>query len=167
MKVIDNFLPKDQFNKIKEVLESGYFPWYWNDYSSYVVGDVSQFVHGFISEGKVNSDFFRLFTESDLFIKLNTHGLIKCKANLNYPTKTNIIGAYHTDFCKEECKDVTTSILYINSNNGGTCFEDGTKVDSVSNRVVTFDCSIKHAPVSCTDKLRRIVVNFNYSENKK
>ena len=167
MKVIDNFLPKDQFNKIKTVMESDNFPWYWNDYSTYVVSDVSQFVHGFLSKGKIHSGFFKLFTESDLFTKLNTNQLIRCKSNLNYPTKTNIIGAYHTDFCKEECKDVTTSILYINSNNGGTCFEDGTKVDSVSNRVVTFDCSIIHAPVSCTDKSRRIVVNFNYLENKK
>ena len=45
--------------------------------------------------------------------------------------------------------------------------EDGTFVNSVSNRMVTFDCSIKHAPVSCTDRDRRIVVNINYSKLEK
>ena len=59
MKVIDNFLPKDQFNKIKTVMESDNFPWYWNDYSTYVVSDVSQFVHGFLSKGKIHSGFFK------------------------------------------------------------------------------------------------------------
>ena len=168
MKIIDNFLPEDKFNTLKKGFENEYFPWYWNDHSLIHIEDnIPQFIHAFIAEGGINSDYFKLLIESDIFLKLNIHGLCKCKANLNYPTKTNIIGAYHTDLYKEDYKNITTSILYINSNNGGTCFEDGTKVDSVSNRVVTFDCSIKHAPVSCTDKLRRIVVNFNYSENKK
>ena len=55
----------------------------------------------------------------------------------------------------------------MNTNNGGTKFEDCTFVNSVSNRMVTFDCSLKHAPVSCTDVDRRIVVNINYSKIKK
>ena len=78
----------------------------------------------------------------------------------------NLISSFHTDFQDEQKNGVTTSILYINTNNGGTQFEDGTRVKSIANRVVTFDCSTKHAPVSCTDKKRRIVVNFNYYESK-
>ena len=52
----------------------------------------------------------------------------------------------------------------MNTNNGGTKFEDGTFVNSVANRMITFDASLKHAPVSCTDSSRRIVVNINYSK---
>ena len=62
---------------------------------------------------------------------------------------------------------MTTSIFYLNSNNGGTKFEDGTFVNSVSNRMVTFDCSLKHAPVSCTDSDRRVVASINYLKLKK
>ena len=38
--------------------------------------------------------------------------------------------------------------------------------ESIANRMVTFNCSTKHAPVSCTDEKRRIVVNFNYYKSK-
>ena len=31
-KIIDNFLPKNEFNKIQKILMSDYFPWYFNDY---------------------------------------------------------------------------------------------------------------------------------------
>ena len=168
MKIIDNFLPEDKFNKLKEGLENEYFPWYWNDHSLIHIEDnIPQFIHAFIAEGGINSDYFKLLIESDIFLKLNIHGLCKCKANLNYPTQTNVVGGFHTDLHEEDWEGITTSILYINTNNGGTRFEDGTTINSVANRVVSFDCSTKHAPVSCTDKLRRIVLNLNYSENKK
>ena len=88
------------------------------------------------------------------------------KANLNYRTSDNHVGGFHTDFQDEQKNGVTTSILYINTNNGGTQFEDGTRVKSVANRMVTFDCSIKHASVSCTNQDRRILINFNYYNKK-
>ena len=91
----------------------------------------------------------------------------KFKVNCNYKTLEQNTGWFHTDYEDDRKNDMTTSILYINTNNGGTKFEDGTFVNSVSNRMVIFDCSLKHAPVSCTDNNRRIVVNINYSKLKK
>ena len=38
----------------------------------------------------------------------------------------------------EKIKYWTTSILYMNTNNGYTIFENGDKVESVENRLVTF-----------------------------
>ena len=40
-----------------------------------------------------------------------------------------------------------TSVMYLNTNNGYTLFEDGTKVDSVANRLVTFNNSTKHSGI--------------------
>ena len=114
----------------------------------------------------INSDYFNMLTSTSIFPRLGAKGLVKCKANLNYPTIQNQTGVFHTDFNDTQNKDITTSILYINTNDGGTKFEDDTKVESVANRMVTFDCSTKHAPVSCTDKKRRLVVNFNYYKSK-
>ena len=54
----------------------------------------------------------------------------------------------------------------MNTNNGYTKFEDGTKVESVANRLVTFPASMMHTGTSCTDKKIRIVINFNYMEYK-
>ena len=57
------------------------------------------------------------------------------------------------------------AILYLNTNNGGTKFEDGTFVKSKANRVAIFPQHIKHAGVWCTDRKLRYVLNLNYEKN--
>ena len=52
----------------------------------------------------------------------------------------------------------TTSILYINTNNGYTEIEDGTKVDSVANRLVSFPSNMEHRGISQTDEKTRILI---------
>ena len=163
MKVINNFLPEDKFNTLKKGFENEYFPWYWNDHSLIHIEDnIPQFIHAFIAEGGINSDYFKLLIESDIFLKLNIHGLCKCKANLNYPTQKNIVGGFHTDLHEEDWEGITTSILYINTNNGGTRFEDGTTINSVANRMVIFNSNLKHLGTNTTNAKRRLVLNFNY-----
>ena len=63
---------------------------------------------------------------------------------------------------EEKPKQWTTSIFYINTNNGYTKFENGEKVESVANRMVTFSTNLKHTGTSCTDERTRVVINFNY-----
>ena len=55
-----------------------------------------------------------------------------------------------------------TAIYYVNSNDGYTLFEDGTKVESVGNRLVRFPTNIKHTGTTCTDANRRVLINFNW-----
>ena len=55
-----------------------------------------------------------------------------------------------------------TSILYLNTNNGYTAFEDGTKIPSVANTFVSFPSGMKHTRTTCTDVKFRGVINFNY-----
>ena len=70
---------------------------------------------------------------------------------------------YHLDMSLGNASALwTTAILYINTNNGYTEFEDGTKVDSVANRLVTFPANTRHRGVSQTDEETRILINFNY-----
>ena len=46
--------------------------------------------------------------------------------------------------------------------NAGKELEDGTIINSVENRFVSFPANIKHRGTSCTDKNIRMVINFNY-----
>ena len=62
----------------------------------------------------------------------------------------------------DEFDGLKTSIFYINSNDGYTEFEDGTKVESVANRLVTFPHHMKHRGTTCTNQPFRLVINFNY-----
>ena len=50
----------------------------------------------------------------------------------------------------------------MNTNNGYTEFENGVKIESVANRLITFPAGMKHRGTSCTDKKIRVVINFNY-----
>ena len=56
----------------------------------------------------------------------------------------------------------TTSILYMNTNNGYTEFQNGAIVESIENRMVVFPAEMKHRGTSCTDEKIRVVINFNY-----
>ena len=173
IKVVDNFLPIFEFNPIKNQIESIDFPWYWQEHShgniiegKFVGDDVPQLIHGFVEDGNTSSHYYYFFKSSSCFSKLNVERIDKFKVNCNYKTSDKNTGWFHTDYDDDRKHKMMTSILYINTNNGGTKFEDGTIVNSVANRLVTFDCSTQHAAVSCTDEARRIVVNINYTKLK-
>lgn len=55
-----------------------------------------------------------------------------------------------------------TSIFYINTTNGPSYFEDGSAVECVENRLVTFPMGTKHCGSYASDTDRRIVINFNW-----
>ena len=90
--------------------------------------------------------------------KLNMLSLIRVKANL-YPRTSDIVKhGIHIDL-PFGC---STCIYYINSNNGYTEFEDGTRVESKANRLITFDSKYKHFGTTCTNERVRCMINFNY-----
>ena len=73
------------------------------------------------------------------------------------------VGAFHTDSSNPYLNEnMKTAILYLNTNNGGTQFKDGTFVQSKANTLVKFPCKTPHAGVHCTDAKLRYVMNLNY-----
>ena len=163
VEVIDNFLPKDIFVEMQYKILSNDFPWYYNNG---IVGphqkNKYQFVHTFFN---CDINFSNLHNEYFNFIdpclhKLGVKHLKRVKANLNPKTIFHRNGGFHCDI-----KNVTTSIFYINTNNGWTKFKDGCKVECIENRMVIFDSNIEHAGFSCTNQKRKVVVNFNYGTN--
>jgi hypothetical protein len=89
---------------------------------------------------------------------INPTALIRIKANLGGRHHEIQEQGYHTDFTFE-CR---TAVYYLNTNNGYTIFEDGTKVESVANRLVEFNSLLKHSGTSHTDTKIRSVINLNY-----
>jgi hypothetical protein len=69
-----------------------------------------------------------------------------------------LLSGFHTDY-EYKCK---TAILYMNTCNGYTQFENGEKVLSEENKIIVFDSNLKHAAVNQTDTKQRIVININY-----
>lgn len=163
MKIINNFLPDQDFKVIQKELCSPNFPWYFNDE---VVDEDKynlnknhfQFTHTFYADNMPTQSFFLLKPVID---KINPFSIIRIKANLTTQMEHIIEHGFHTDFKNENSK-ITTAIYYINNNNGYTKFQDNTGVESKENRFVEFDSSSFHTGTNCTDEKRRIVINFNY-----
>ena len=162
IKVIDDFLPSNQFEQISINLMGKDFPWYWNNF----VNDRNeqhehgQFTHGFFNYentnpwGSIWGELLEGFIDSFTWKEL-----LRVKANLIPRTPTNIFSGYHVD----QKFPHKAAILYINTNNGYTQFEhDGSKVDCVANRMLFFDGSMRHSSVTATDQHNRVVINVNY-----
>lgn len=55
-----------------------------------------------------------------------------------------------------------TGLFSINTCDGYTKLEDGTKIDSVANRMLLFDGSNPHSSSTTTDQPVRVNININY-----
>lgn len=162
--IIDNFLPTEIFYPLSEVFLGPDIPWYFLTTVDYDDEDDNdndkyQFSHSIWEPSiGVSTPFYNVV--SPCMEKLNCYSVIRIKSNLN--PKTNInkkIGDFHTDTL---IPNATTAILYLNTNNGYTMFEDGSKIECVENRLVVFNSQIKHTGISCTDQKCRVLINFNY-----
>ena len=163
MEIIDNFLEKEQFEKIQQTMMGVDFPWYYQKNSNYKEDGLSQLTHGFYNyelSKRANSPFLEILTP--ILKKLDAVGLIRIKANLTYPAKAH--QEIHTDF---PFKNVMTAIYYINSNNGGTRIKQKKDkiVKSIENRMVIVSVDTPHTVIRHTNsKVGRFVINFNYYE---
>ena len=161
--VIDNFLEKEDFENIKKIMLDVNFPWHYTNgvvlKEENEIKDQFQFMHILYYNNLPTSQYFDIL--SPFLLKINPISLIKVKANLNTRSEFLFEHGYHTDF-NDAPSNQRTAVFYLNTNNGYTLFEDGTKVESVENRFVSFETSIKHTGSTCTDKNRRVVLNFNY-----
>jgi len=179
MKIEDNFLDQKDFDELQTLMMGFEIDWHYGKSQVYPVGELDsdgkiiypkevdknkfQFVHMFYHAPAPRSAYFENLVPI-LEIK-NPVSLIRIKANLLIRTPNIVEDGFHVDMTnvpEEKQKQLTTSILYMNTNNGYTKFEDGTKVESVANRFVTFPANMKHTGTSCTDENTRVVINFNY-----
>ena len=164
MKIEDNFLDQEKFDELQILMMGKDFAWYYNDTIDYKrQKDKFQFTHMFYDEAAPRSSFINQI--NSIFEIIDPISLIRIKANLLTRTSNIVENAFHTDksiLPEEKLKHLTTSIFYMNTNNGYTEFESGERVESVANRMIVFPANLKHRGTSCTDEKIRIVINFNY-----
>ena len=165
--IIDNFLSDDVFKNIQDVMLSNLLPWYYNSYvvDPNIIEENYFFVHPFYKEYNPISNSCELI---DPVIEiLDPVSIYRIQANCHPKDPKHTVLRFHTDIgdlhlYPEKLKQWTTAIFYINTNNGRTDFKDGTKVNSVENRLVVFPSNLEHSTVTSTDQKVRILINFNY-----
>lgn len=157
-KIIDDFLKVSHFEVIKKSYLTNELPWFYEE----VVNDFDKqkkafyFVHQVYKDHSINSNYHNPLIP--LIDRLNVKSLVRIKANLYPHSETLITHAAHKDYDFEH----KAAIFYLNTNNGYTILEDGTKVESVANRLLMFDAHKPHQSTNCTDEKVRVNINFNY-----
>ncbi len=175
IKIIDNYLGEEENVKMKESMLDRRFP--WNIAAKVGKPDLdgcnvsplnNQVCHYFVDKNIVTSEHLSVIKE--ITNKFNAKKIWRIKANCELGTTT----AYESDFHYDQTTigpstghkelpihQITNAIYYLNTNNGYTEFKDGTKVETVCDRLVTFPNNLLHRGVSQTDCMYRIVINFN------
>ena len=168
MKITDNFLDDDTFQQLKSAILSPIFDWNYVSMTDNIVEKSNkfsgQFVHLAYSNCIPKTTFFNSLLP--VLNRLDVTTLNRIKLNLQPRTNKIVEGLFHADMSGdmsiETMKTWTTSIFYINSNNGHTEFESGEKVGSIENRMVEFQSTMLHRGTTCTDEQTRVVINFNF-----
>ena len=148
MKIIKNFLKnKEVLKDIQNTLLGSNFPYYYADNTARPTDRSDYFFfHSLYQNNKQTSSYFNR-------ILIPIIGHLECtylhRAKINCYTKksTPIKTSMHVDL----------------PNNGYTLFENGEKVVSVENQLITFDGSLKHCSVAQTDENLRVNINIDLS----
>ena len=166
-KIIDNFLSSDVYKELHDILlpineaipMNKTAPWLCFDSIGTEKGEEDKmlisFVHMIYAHQPVSFLHDKLIPH---ITKLNIKSLIRMKGNMYPRTETQKEHGMHTDFEFPH----KAAILSINTCDGYTKLEDGTKIDSVENRMLIFDASKDHCSSTCTDQPVRVNININY-----
>ena len=168
-KIIDNFLNQEELDAVKSNLLSIDFP-------LYCIGDVSG-VEESLNMRKENWNFYlsHLFFNGD-DIKSNyyrdVYKMFIPKIKEIYPFKALMrikLNFYpYNDTLREHPVHADTdyshygALFSLNTCDGYTKLKDGTKVNSVENRLLLFDAGNPHCSSTCTNKKARFNINFIY-----
>lgn len=167
MKIYENFLELDVFEKIQSSILNQYFPWYYDEVVVSPDLDNSnlkdyQLIHNIYEKNVGVFSPNAMDIIRPLINKINPFCLLRVKANLNLYSGKNVYEhGMHTDFNIDNVP-ITTAIFYINNNNGYTKFETNEKIYSVENRFIEFNSNIYHSGSTTTNAKSRVVINLNY-----
>jgi hypothetical protein len=159
-KIIDNALDDIAFATLKTTMMGIVFDWHFANkiVSQDDLSSTGYFIHNFYSEFKPRSQYLKEI--APILRILKPQSIIRIKANFytKGSEKNPIVHGFHQDFTYPH----QAAIFYINTNNGFTILEDGTKIESIANRLLLFDGSRNHSSTDCTDAQCRINIGFNF-----
>jgi|DEB0MinimDraft_6_1074348.scaffolds.fasta_scaffold10755_3 hypothetical protein len=153
-----NFIKKKEVDKIYEVCLGGKFPWFLSPVSFHTDKE-RQLVHVFYMKSQLVSPVYIEYF-APIINKLNAKSIWRMKLNCTWKTPKIIEHKFHQDI---ENKGYTSSIFYLNTNNGYTRFKDK-NIKSEENKLVTFPSEVWHSSTTHTDTDFRLVLNIIYEK---
>ena len=172
-RIIDDVLPIEEFDKLKNfIVFNNQFPLTIDggvgygpnnkDYNKEIEEDKRNWYAShvsYINNVPISNSFNPIVTIlAPVFDKMGIKSLLKLKVNF-YPYTHEIFEhAPHKDY-GFECYG---AILSLNTCDGFTRLEDGTKIDSIANRLLIFKGNHNHNSSTTTNAKGRYNININY-----
>ena len=153
-RIVDDFLPVNDFNKLVKGFLGDGFDWYHNhDNNS---DELHYFVHTFYTNYGFCSKYHNKLTP--IIQQLNPASFVHIRANLfnKHDTVEEFDHCINFGF-KHKCM-----IYFINNNDGYTKLADGTKLYTKENRAVFFDVKDPFIDTTCTNDVFRMTMSFHY-----
>jgi len=170
VEIHDNFLTDQYVKHLQNMFFDQNFPWSYSPFVGYTGQETKlskeetdnhlYFIHRIYDNLRpIESSPFQVFDQLlPILEALEVHALVRVRALLYVNQTEQIKHEVHQD----SPYPMKAALVYLNDNNGYTGFEDGTKVDSVCNRVALFDGSVPHYSATPTNAKERLVLNINY-----
>ena len=170
--VIDNFLDKKDFEEILNVIPVE-LAWGFNqkiaDFDEIKVNALDYYLshlfYGLNPRTDGGVDAYIPFAFSDkiglmapILQKLDPRFVMRIKANLFPNTPKIVEHNMHRDHAYHHCG----ALFSLNTCDGYTKLHDGTKVNSIANRMLIFDAGEPHALTSTTNQLARLIINISF-----
>ena len=155
MKLIDNFLPEKDFQElVKGIVWSSTFPFYLNAEVSAEDDDTPE-LNNWYGNAKLIRNPAPMFKPL-----LEYFGDKAFRLKVNFYPHTEKIYEHkpHVDYTYEH----KGAILSLNTCDGFTRLEDGTKIESIANRMLIFDSFKLHNSSTTTNAKGRFNININY-----
>lgn len=169
MKIVDNFLAQSELSVLQEIIMNEQdisFPFFHQKTVAEISEDTPnwswQATHMLYCDNQPSSTYYELIKKF-LVEKIEEKeggliGLLRVKVNF-YPWTSEVkTHSFHTDFDTPN----KAAIFSLNTCDGYTMFEDGTKVESIANRMLFFDPQVKHCSSTTSNYHGRYNINFNY-----
>jgi hypothetical protein len=163
--IIENFLDKVYYNKLKNFLYGPEIPWFFrkNDVENPKTGNSDNGFFNFCWYNNSRPNYHLFDEHLNLVLnKLKCHTPIQVRANLTFRDVNSVDSDWHID---DNVVCGITAILYFTSCNAKTLLNIDNKiisVDSCENRLIKFKSIIPHKLIYHTDIHKRIIINFNY-----
>ncbi|MEM1087215.1 MAG: hypothetical protein AAGH90_05755, partial [Pseudomonadota bacterium] len=164
--ILENFVPPVTQGHIEQALLGYQFPWFFysNTNSSDQQtreDDAPQFVHGFIQDERVASQWTKVPLAVTEALGLQQDAIIRAKANILGRDKAPLVHPKHTD----DPNPHWVFIYYVNDADGPTCLFEGSeithRIEPKRGRGVIFEGKIEHSSSSPVESRYRCILNFN------
>lgn len=175
MKVINNCINKSNFLKLKNLVISNNFNWFFLEDSAFehkFKDSINySFFHNVMLNYEINSNFFSFINSIALQAKdkfnLNDYKIFRIRLGLTTSYGKKIINKAHIDTEKKH----KVILLYITNSDGDTYFYKNNKIINFitpeENKAILFNGDIYHSSSKPIKYSRRIVLNINLEKNER